>query len=89
MGYIQDRTKKGILFFRHFSLRQKTGKTDLTQRLVGTYGHGVGKVQAAGCGQHGQADASIPVRLPERKGQPGGLFSEKNPAVVPEPGLAV
>ena len=54
----------------------------LFQGLVGEDGHRVGQVQAPGILPHGDADAAVPVALPQPLGQSGGLFAEKQPTTV-------
>ena len=73
----------------HLAGSQQARKAVLPQRLVDADGHGVAQVQAAGLADHGQADAAVPVPLPESQRQSGGLLAEEQPAVGGEPGLLI
>ena len=71
---------------RHLAGALQARKSVLAQGLVDAHGHGVAEVQAPGVGHHGQADAPVPVLLPERQGQAGGFLAEEQPAVRREAG---
>ena len=68
---------------------QQAGEALLAQSLIGQHRHGVAEVQAPGRGDHGQADAAVIVGQAERLRQARRLLAEKQPAPLPEPGLAV
>ena len=68
---------------------QQAGEALLAQSLIGQHRHGVAEVQTPGRGDHGQADAAVIVGQAERLRQARRLLAEKQPAPLPEPGLAV